>query len=764
MHRDDDAHARGYQGPSGTDPLYALQHVGEHATLPTTVCIMRMHAQIYTLSHAHARARTRGRRHTTHPGHPNRLAGNAVAHLERAHAAAHGHGAPMHTAHSLGWHSQTAMAAGMMEASMHPTPKRHRSDPHEMLLGVPQTGAALPNPHHHALHQARSQAHPHAAGHSQAHPHALPMHHPQAHRSYWDQRGEQHHHYHIYHQGQGQGQGQSSAALVHNSHPTVTQPPPRPQLLSRPQPPSQPQPASQKQSASQKQPAPRKQPAPQEKQPTPKPKREPKTYYCSHCSKAYKSQAGRSNHEKKCGASKPPSDGDGGAQSTDPKVTKALAAKSAAEGASSTSTKASGDGGADPARKKTVARKKAGAAGEAKGDKDKDEHDAAKRKKREERTKKKKENAPNQKIDGEQGAQEASPYHYSAAPLSYGADPFGRPAVAAHGGGSGGDSLAFDDPMTTLAGAELCSYSYLTASLQPYHSQHGGPQGATDAEANGGYRSANTRALIAYFNRCPRRPCRCHHRRHRHRTANSKANSKANSTATTNGRSNGKDAAQSHAQYPNHQHQSQALNLKVQEAMASLTDIRQAAVQAEFIRQAQHNLAMVSQPMSSQTQMNALHPGYLHPAASLTTSTSVNMTSTAADESSMLSLTVRAPSNGGAANGDTHGGREPPTTKTQASHVSIFPPNEGESVPTTGAVSSVARNGSVRSSKGVPSAPKTGKSKSMLARLRAVEIEEARSERDGHADGENSGAFEDAGSDGGSSKREDNSSTQLQHR
>ena len=124
----------------------------------------------------------------------------------------------------------------------------------------------------------------------------------------------------------------------------------------------------------------------------------------------------------------------------------------------------------------------------------------------------------------------------------------------------------------------------------------------------------------------------------------------------------------------------------------------------------------------------------------------------------MLNLTVRAPSNGGAANGETYSGHEPPTTKAQASLSSMFPASVGEAVPTTETLGSVTRNGDVRSSK-VGSTPKTGKSKSMLARLRA---EEAGVKNDGSVDRDHSGAVENASSDRGVDKREGYASEQRQ--
>lgn len=233
---------------------------------------------------------------------------------------------------------------------------------------------------------------------------------------------------------------------------------------------------------------------------------------------------------------------------------------------------------------------------------------------------------------------------------------------------------------------------------------------------------------------------------------------------TTDARSNGSEAAQINTQYPNQQQR--PLNVKVQEAVASLTDARQAAVQAEFLRQAQRQMAIASQPMSSQAQLDSLvaassgaqYPGYLHHEASLSTSTGENMASATGEESSMLNLTVRAPSNGGAANGETYSGHEPPTTKAQASLSSMFPASVGEAVPTTETLGSVTRNGDVRSSK-VGSTPKTGKSKSMLARLRA---EEAGVENDGSVDRDHSGAVENASSDRGVDKREGYASEQPQ--
>ena len=127
----------------------------------------------------------------------------------------------------------------------------------------------------------------------------------------------------------------------------------------------------------------------------------------------------------------------------------------------------------------------------------------------------------------------------------------------------------------------------------------------------------------------------------------------------------------------------------------------------------------------------------------------------------MLNLTVRAPSNGGAANGETYSGHEPPTTKVQASLSSMFPASVGEAVPTTETLGSVTRNEDVRSSK-VGSTPKTGKSKSMLARLRALEVEEAGVKNDGSVDRDHSGAVENASSDRGVNKREGYASEQPQ--
>ena len=179
-----------------------------------------------------------------------------------------------------------------------------------------------------------------------------------------------------------------------------------------------------------------------------------------------------------------------------------------------TSTLAFEHGEAAPAREKALAKKEARADREAKKAKDKAEaKDAAKRKKREERRKKKVDAGSNQKSVGKKKAKGAQGAQGAQADFPYQCDtgrPFGAPDMWGHTG----------------ATASFDQIAYLAASLQPYHSQHGGrsaSQSAEDAKANGGYRSATLCARITYSNSCPRH--RCRNRRHRHPTANSDANS-----------------------------------------------------------------------------------------------------------------------------------------------------------------------------------------------------------------------------------------------